>query len=65
MSCIVLHNVATTLRLDEPDEPDEPDPEPEPEPESDSDDSDDEFDGNAALHCRLTRDRMVNRYFRR
>lgn len=62
MSCIVLHNVATTLRLDEPDEPD---PEPEPEPESDSDDSDDEFDGNAALRGRLTRDRMVNRYFRR
>ena len=59
MACIVLHNIATTLRL--------------PEPESDDDESDDSDDDDDPEPCedqptlagRMARDRIVQQHFTR
>ena len=55
MACIVLHNIAVSLRL----------PEPDPDYQSDEDDDDgvnDENDPNV-LSGRMARDRIVERHF--
>ncbi|KAK7095731.1 hypothetical protein V1264_005102 [Littorina saxatilis] len=57
MACIVLHNVAMTLGLPDPDDSDNSDP------EDGSDDEIENGDRNGAVSGRLARERIVARYF--
>ena len=58
LACIVLHNIAVSLRLPVPDDDDDNNSD-----DNNNDDGDDN-DGDPSLQGRATRDRLAQRYFR-
>ena len=59
LACIVLHNIAVSLRLPVPDDDDDDD-----NNTDDNNDDGDDNDGDPSLPGRATRDRLAQRYFR-
>ncbi len=60
LACIVLHNIAVSLRLPVPDDDDDDDN----NSDDDNNDDGDDNDGDPSLQGRATRDRLAQRYFR-
>lgn len=58
LACIVLHNIAVSLRLPVPDDDDDNNS------DDDNNDDGDDNDGDPSLQGRATRDRLAQRYFR-